>query len=119
MRHKLKNKKQIKGDGVKKYYELLGYDTKYWKSLAKEQSFLIASKDLKNLTSEEYINAVIKYKEFQYVKLAIPTKIKNTDPLTSEEINMRMSFTPSTQKVKPRKSELNPKNFLGDCPEFN
>jgi hypothetical protein len=111
------DKKQIKGDGVKNFYELRNIDAKFWKSAAKEAPIATINPDLSNIT-EVQTNILPKYMEFQTVNISIPVKPESIPPTTVEEMNITIHSTPLKGKIKSKyKSTIGQGKYKGECPQ--
>jgi hypothetical protein len=107
--------KQLKGDGVKSFYELRNIDSKFWKSASQEAPLDIINPDLSNIV-EVQNNIIPKYMEFQYVNISIPIK-PDVPRQPIEEIGITIGSTPIKGKIKNNhKAKVGQGKYKGECP---
>jgi outer membrane protein OmpA-like peptidoglycan-associated protein len=112
------NGKPVKGDGVKKHYELLNIDPKFWKSAAKDAPLGVVKTDYSNM--QELVEVILpKYLPFQKVDVSIPIKYTLPPDFNSDDvigITIGKSIKPkTTSKISPPQHKFG-KYKANTCP---
>jgi hypothetical protein len=110
----LGNNKSITGDGIKKYYELMNLDAKFWKSastLAPLGTVKPDFSDIQNLV--ENISPL--YDKFKFVNILIPT-LKEYIPDFKEELNINFTTKPNTITTSISNNIKRKGKYKGFCP---